>query len=353
MDTTETTSASNSEFARYSRQMRYAPIGIEGQRKLKASRVLLCGCGALGSVLAGTLARAGVGYLRIVDRDFLELSNLQRQVLYTEEDVAAGLPKAIAAQQHLSKINSSITIDAHVADVSSRNMRQLCEGVDLILDGTDNFETRFLLNDASFALGIPWVYGGCIGAEGQSLTIIPGKTPCLRCIMGEPPPPGTSPTCDTSGILATIIQVVASIQATEALKILTGHEEAINRCWTVIDLWENVTRQLKLDSFLGNTECPTCNKQAFPWLEGERGSQAAILCGRNSVQLNFPSPQPLSLEQLEASLASVGTVTRNRYLLRLAVGEYLITIFPDGRAVIGGTEDIAQARSIYARYIGN
>lgn len=353
MEENSPSTATNPALARYVRQMRYAPIGPAGQQRLQESRVLLCGCGALGSVLAGTLARAGVGYLRIVDRDFLELSNLQRQVLYTEEDVAAGLPKAIAAQQQLSKINSSITIDAHVADVSSRNMRQLCEGIDLILDGTDNFETRFLLNDASFALNIPWVYGGCIGAEGQSLTIIPGKTPCLRCLMGEPPAPGTSPTCDTSGILATIIQVIASIQATEAIKILTGNLSAINRCWTVIDLWENVSRQLKVDSFLENSECPTCTKKAFPWLDGERGSQAAVLCGRNSVQLNFPSAQPLSLEQLEQSLAGVGTVTRNRYLLRLAVGEYLITLFPDGRAVIGGTEDISQARSIYARYIGN
>ncbi len=347
------TSTPNPLLARYSRQMRYAPIGTEGQQKLQDSRVLLCGCGALGSVLAGTLARAGVGYLRIVDRDFLELSNLQRQVLYTEEDVAAGLPKAIAAQQQLAKINSSITIDAHVTDVSSRNITQLCEGMDLILDGTDNFETRFLLNDASLSLNIPWVYGGCIGAEGQSLTIIPGETPCLRCLMSEPPAPGTSPTCDTSGILATIIQVIASIQATEAIKILTGNKAAINRCWTVIDLWENVTRQLKVDSFRENSDCPTCNKKEFPWLSGERGSQAAILCGRNSVQLNFPSAQALSLDDLEKSLQGVGKVTRNRYLLRLAVDDYLITVFPDGRAVIGGTEEIGEARSIYARYIGS
>src|SRR6185503_372777 len=216
---------------------RYAPLGEAGQRQLLESRVLLCGCGALGSVLANTLARAGVGHLRIVDRDFLELNNLQRQVLYDEEDVAAGLPKAIAARQRLAKINSEIEIDAVVADVDHTNIERLLEGVGCLIDGTDNFETRFLLNDAAVKLGIPWVYGGCLGAEGQSLTILPGQTPCLRCLMPEPPPPGTTPTCDSAGILATIIGVIASLEANEGLKILSGHRDAISRTWTVLDLW--------------------------------------------------------------------------------------------------------------------
>src|SRR4051812_10233903 len=206
--------------------MRFGGIGVEGQRKLLDSLALVVGCGALGSVIANTLARAGVGHLRLVDRDFLELNNLQRQVLYDEDDVAAGLPKAIAAANKLRKINSEIEIEPLVADVDPTNIVGLIEGVDLILDGTDNFETRFLLNDASLKFNIPWVYGGCIGAEGQTMTILPHETPCLRCLMEDMPPPGTTPTCDTAGILGPIINVIASMQACEAIKILSGHREA-------------------------------------------------------------------------------------------------------------------------------
>src|SRR3954468_1046669 len=234
--------------SRYARQMRYAPLGVDGQRKLLASTALVVGCGALGSVIANTLARAGVGKLRIVDRDFLELNNLQRQGLYDEDDVAAGLPKAIAAKNRLDKINSTIQIEAIVADVDHTNIERLLAGVDCLVDGTDNFETRFLLNDAAVKRGIPWIYGGCLGAEGQTLTILPGQTPCLRCLIPEPPPPGTTPTCDSAGILATIISVVASLESNEALKLLSGHPEAISRMWTVIDLWDNTLRQIKLDT---------------------------------------------------------------------------------------------------------
>src|SRR6476660_10066557 len=234
--------------SRYARQMRFGGIGVEGQRKLVNSRALVCGCGALGAVIANTLARAGVGKLRLVDRDFLELNNLQRQVLYDEDDVAAGLPKAIAAKNRLERINSTVEIDAVVADVDHTNIERLLEGVDCLIDGTDNFETRFLLNDTAVKLGLPWVYGGCIGAEGQTLTILPGQTPCLRCLMPEPPPPGTTPTCDSAGILGTVIGVIASIEANEALKILSGHREAISRTWTIVDLWDNTVRQIKLDS---------------------------------------------------------------------------------------------------------
>jgi adenylyltransferase/sulfurtransferase len=346
----------NNSLDRYVRQMRYAPLGEEGQRRLLASRALICGCGALGSVLANTLARAGVGKLRIVDRDFLELNNLQRQVLYDEADVAAALPKAVAAAEKLRRINSQIEIEPVVADVEAGNILSLCEGCDIILDGTDNFETRFLLNEAATKLRLPWVYGGCIGAEGQSLTVLPGEPPCFRCVMNEPPPPGTAPTCDTAGILGPIVNVVASIQACEAIKILSGHRAAVSKSLTVIDLWDNQMRQLKLDRLRTAGGCPTCRGEEFPWLSGERGSRTAVLCGRNSVQLNHPrgseADGQLSLDALAEKLTVVGSVTRNKYLLRCAIGNYMLTLFPDGRAIIGGTSDVAEARTVYAKYVG-
>ena len=338
---------------RYVRQMRYPPIGEEGQRRLSESCVLVCGCGALGSVLANTLARAGVGQLRIVDRDFLELNNLQRQVLYDEDDVTAGLPKAVAAQARLQRINSDIEIDAIVADVDHTNIGKLVEGADLILDGTDNFETRFLLNDAAHHFGLPWIYGGCIGAEGQTMTILPGQTPCLRCLMQDAPPPGTTPTCDTAGILAPIINVIASVEACEAIKILTGNESAVSRTLTIFELWDNQIRQVKLDSLRDSADCPACNRREFPWLDGVRGSHTAVLCGRNAVQLSFPDRPSLSLERLAEKLAGVGTVVRNRFLLRVTVDDFVITVFPDGRAIVGGTDDIPLAKTAYAKYVGN
>lgn len=341
------------ELDRYARQMRYPPIGADGQRRLLDSRALVCGCGALGSVLANTLVRAGVGTVRIVDRDFLELNNLQRQVLYDEQDVAAGLPKAIAAEAKLRKINSQVAIEAVVADVDHANIRKLLEGVDVILDGTDNFETRFLLNDASVSTGIPWVYGGCLGDEGKTMTIVPGKTPCLRCIFPEPPPPGTTETCDSAGILSPIVNVVASLQANEALKILSGNPDAINRALTLLELWDNRIVQINIDSAGTAGECPACHRRDFPWLEGRLGSHTAVLCGRNAVQLSFPGRESLSLEALAQKLEGIGKLTLNRYLLRLAVDQYVLTVFPDGRAIIGGTDQIAEARTVYARYVGS
>jgi len=337
---------------RYVRQMRYPPVGEEGQRRLLASRVLICGCGALGSVLANTLVRAGVGHLRLVDRDFLELSNLQRQVLYDEEDVAAGLPKAVAVEAKLRKINSQVQIEPIVADVDHTNIRALLDGVDLILDGTDNFETRFLLNDAALCFGIPWVFGGCVGAEGQSMTILPGETPCLQCLLHDAPPPGTTATCDTAGILGPIVNVIASIQACEALKILSGHREAINRTLLVVELWDTRVRQVHLDALRDATDRAACRRRSFPWLEGQRGSHTAVLCGRHAVQLSYPGRAALALDALARNLAPLGRVTYNRFLLRLEVDRYAITVFPDGRAIIGGTDDIAEARTAYAKYIG-
>lgn len=340
------------ELERYARQMRYPPIGVEGQRRLLASRVLVVGCGALGSVLANTFARSGVGTLRIVDRDFLELNNLQRQVLYDEQDVASGLPKAIAAKNRLEHINSQIKIEAIVADVAQRNIGQLVQDVDLIADGTDNFEIRYLLNDAAIYWRLPWVYGGCIGAVGQSMTILPGETPCFRCLHPEPPPPGTTETCDSAGILAPIVNVIASIQACESLKILTGHRDAVCRELQVFELWDNRIRQIKLDALHEHNQCPACVKREFEWLMGERGSHTAVLCGRNAVQLSFPDRMSISLEALEAKLQGIGRVTRNPYLLRLTVQDRQITVFPDGRAIINGTEDVAESKTLYARYIG-
>jgi len=341
------------EFDRYSRQIRFEPVGEAGQQKLSEAHVLVCGCGALGSVLSESMVRAGVGRVRIVDRDYLEMSNLQRQVLFDEDDVAAGLPKAAAAAEKLRRINSQVAIEEIVADLDATNISSLLNEVDLILDGTDNFETRYLLNDASIKFGIPWVYGGCIGAEGQSLTVLPGKTHCLRCLMPEIPPAGSSLTCDTVGVLGPIINLIASLQACEALKILSGNLDAVSQHWTVIDLWSNQIQQLKLDSLNQDSECPTCQRREFPWLSAQRGSQSAILCGRNAVQVSPSDRQSMDLERLADQWTTVGVVTKNRFLIRLAVDQYQLTVFADGRAIVGGTEDLAEARSLYARYVGS
>lgn len=347
------TESIDQDLQRYARQICYAPFGVEGQRRLQESTALVCGCGALGSVISNTLTRAGIGRLRIVDRDFLELNNLQRQVLYDEQDVAAQLPKAVAAANKLRHINSQVKVEPIVADVAFGNIEALLEGVDVILDGTDNFETRFLLNDASHQFQIPWVYGGCIGAEGQTMTIVPGDTGCLRCIIPEVPAPGTTPTCDTAGILGPIINIVASFQACEALKLLSGNADQTSRVLTVVDLWDNRIRQIRLENLRESGTCPTCGKGDFPWLRGDLGSHSAVLCGRNAVQLSFPDRQPVSLSKLAESLTDLGEVTQNEYLLRAEIDEYRLTVFPDGRAIIGGTEDPARAKTVYAKYVGN
>lgn len=346
------TPSPSSNLDRYVRQMRYAPLGEEGQKRLAASRALVVGCGALGSVIANTLARSGVGYLRIVDRDFLETNNLQRQVLYDEQDVADGLPKAIAAAAKLRRINSQITIEPLVTDVSYTNIIELTNDIDVIVDGTDNFETRMLVNDVALKRRIPWVYGGCLGAEGQTMTIVPGETACLRCLMQDTPPPGTTPTCDTAGILAPIINVIASLQAGEAIKLLSGNRQAISPYLTVIDVWDNRVRQIKLASLRAAGQCPACDQGDYPWLSGSRASHSAILCGRNAVQLSPPAGEKISLPALADKLASLGQVTHNRYLLRATIDDYVLTVFPDGRAIVGGTDDLAVARGVYARYIG-
>lgn len=332
--------------------MRFAPLGEDGQRRLTAGRALVCGCGALGTVIANTLVRSGVGRVRIVDRDFVELGNLHRQVLFNEEDVRSGLPKAVAAAEKLRRVNSAVEIEPIVADIGPENIEQFCDGMDVVLDGTDNFETRFLINDAAVRRKLAWVYGGCVGAEGQTMTILPGETPCLRCLIPDCPAPGSVRTCDTAGVLAPIVGVIASLEAMEGLKILSGHREAISRGLTVIDIWQNRYPQIDVVQLRDRADCPTCKRGEFPWLSGREGSRTAVLCGRNAVQLTHPGCT-ISLDDLARRLEGIGRLTRNPFLLRLAVDKYELTIFPDARAIVGGTNDPAEARTVYAKYVGS
>jgi molybdopterin/thiamine biosynthesis adenylyltransferase len=280
------------------------------------------------------------------------LSNLARQSLFDESDAAAGLPKAVAAAEKLRGINSSVEIEPVVADMNHANIERLCDGVNVILDGADNFETRFLLNDAAVKLRLPWIYGGCVGAEGQTMTILPGETPCLRCLMETCPAPGSTPTCDTAGILGPIVGVIASIESLEAIKILSGNRDFISRHLTVVDLWENRLKQVHVSQLRDQSDCPTCKREEFPWLAGREGGRTAVLCGRNAVQLSH-SGVSISLPDLAQRLTGVGEVTLNQYLLRLKIPPHEITLFPDGRAIISGTNDIATARTVYAKYIGS
>ena len=342
------------DLARYSRQIRFPGIGIAGQQQLGRSTALLVGCGALGSMIASTLCRAGAGTLRIVDRDFLETSNLQRQFLFDESDVESGLPKSIAAQRRLESINSNVNIEALVEDVDAQNIRRLADGVDVIVDGTDNFETRFLINDFSVSEGVPWVYGGCLGADGQTMTIIPKQSACLNCLMLDgPPPPGTSETCDSFGVLGPIIGAIASIQSMEAIKILSGNLDAVSKKLTILGLWSNEARSMDVEQLRQKVDCPTCKGNSFQWLSGKRGSQSAILCGRNAVQLSFEQRTSLDLKSLAKRLKPLGKVEQNAFLLRFHIDGYSITAFLDGRAIISGTEEISIAKKLYAQYLGS
>ncbi len=340
---------------RYSRQVRFAGLPPERQLRLMRGRVALCGCGALGTVLAETLVRAGVGSLRIIDRDFVELSNLQRQVLFDESDVAQPTPKAIAAAEKLRRINSTVTIEPIVADIAPANVLGLLADVDVILDGTDNFETRFLINDAALELGIPWIYGGCIGSHGQTATIIPHQTACLRCIIEAPPEPGTAETCDTAGVLGPAIQVVASLQAVAALKLLSGQADTILPRLTIVDVWEGTQRTVNLAGVRERGECPACRHGERRWLHGGGSSLTTVLCGRHAVQVTPASPGQLDLPAFARRWADLGTVTVNPFLIRLTTtaGELELTLFRDGRAILKGTDDPAVARGWYAKYVGS
>lgn len=341
---------------RYSRQVLFEPIGLEGQRRLLASRVTLVGCGALGTVLANTLVRAGVGFLRIVDRDFVELDNLQRQVLFDEADLAAGLPKAEAARRALARINSEVTVEAVVADANPSNIEALCADAQLILDGTDNFETRFLINDVAVKHAVPWIYGACVAAEGLVMPILPRESPCLRCIWEEAPPPGLSPTCDTAGVLSPVVNLVASIQAVHAIKILLGKRDALNRDLLSIDAWACRMHAVDLRSARDAGDCPCCKHDRYEFLERRGESQTTTLCGRNAVQIlpprNTDAP-PIDFPQLAARLGDACQPRFNDFLLRFRAGPCELTLFRDGRAIIKGTSDAAAARALYSRFVGN
>lgn len=339
---------------RYSRQIRFPPLGLKGQQRLSRSAMLLVGCGALGSVIADLLVRAGVGRIRIVDRDFPEWHNLQRQVLYSEADVEAGLPKAVVAASRLAEVNSSVAIEPVVADLNHGNIGALAANMNLVVDGTDNFETRFLINDYALESGTPWIYGGCLGAEGQTMTIIPGETPCLHCLMSDgPPPPGTTPGCDTAGIVGPVVNLVAALQSMEAIKLLSGNAAAVNRDLTVVDLWSGRLRHMNLDRLSEQNECPACQAGRRAWLSGEQASRTAVLCGRDAVQIRGQRDGALDLEKLARRLRSAGEVRVNPYLLKLELVDCQMTVFADGRAIIQGTDDVARARSLYARWVGN
>lgn len=345
--------------SRYSRQILFEKVGREGQQKLLGASAVLFGCGALGTVIASTLVRAGLGFLRICDRDFIERDNLQRQVLFDESDIAANLPKAQAAARKLRCINSSITVEPHVVDVNPDNIAELAGDAELLLDGTDNFETRFLINDLAVKTNRPWIYGAVIGSTGLCMTIVPGRTPCLRCIFEEAPPPEMSPTCDTAGVLGSAVNVVASLQAVEAMKILMGRLDEINPNLVQLDVWTGRFMSLDVRSARGSGTCPCCARGQFDFLNGRRTSAGTTLCGRDAVQIAAPPRDAASsrvdFAALAARLASVATapIRYNDYLLRIQIAPYEMTLFPDARAIIKGTSDPARARSLYARYFGS
>ena len=330
---------------RYSRQILFPGIGEQGQQHLLDARVAVAGCGALGSFQAGALARAGVGWLRIIDRDYVELSNLQRQWLFDECDVEQGLPKAVAAARKIAGINRGVRVEAEVADLTSSNVEDLLGGVDLILDGTDNFETRYLINDFAVERGVPWVYGAAVGSYGIAMPVVPGKTACLRCIYPDPPA-GAQPTCETAGVLGTVTALVASWQVSLAIKILCGVDPG--RKITTVDVWSGEIRQVTQPGPVA--DCPACGRREFPYLTGQRRAPVS-LCGHNAVQIHERA-RPLDLRDLAARLAPLGPVRANEFALRFEAPPYLLTIFPDGRAIIKGTTDVGVARSLYARYIG-
>ncbi len=334
---------------KYSRQMLFSGIGVTGQQRLLSSSAVIVGCGAIGAATAGLLARAGVGHLRIIDRDFVEPSNLQRQALFEESDARESLPKALAAERRLRAINSDIRIDGVVADLNPKNVDELLMGFPLILDGTDNFETRFLLNDFAVKSSTPWIYAAAVSSYGVTLTIRPGITACLACLMDSAAGSGLEDTCDTIGVLGPVVNLIASLQSAEALKLLSGNESALHERLISSDVWSGRFQSVVPES---NSNCRACVRREFTYLRGE-AQPHITMCGRDSVQIH-ERKRVLDLPALEKHLsATVSGVKQNGFLLRFSVPPHEITVFPDGRALIKGTTDPAVARSLYAKYLGS
>jgi len=333
------------DLERYSRQIRFAGIGAAGQQRILDARVTVVGCGALGTFQAAALARAGVGFLRIIDRDYVETSNLQRQWLFEEADAQAALPKAIAARDRLAMANSVVRVEAQVADLTAAKAEELLADTDLILDGTDNFETRYLINDFAVSTGKPWIYGAAVGSYGLSMPVIPGETACLACVYPEPPS-GAQPTCETAGVLATAASLIASLQVSAALKLIATGDAP--RLLTTADVWSGQIRQIAQPP--RDPACRACGRREFTWLE-VRGRTPVSMCGRNAVQIH-ELKRPLDLPALAVRLAPLGDVRANEFALRFETPPYLLTVFPDGRVIVKGTTDPGVARSVYARYIG-
>ena len=335
---------------RYSRQILFRGIGTEGQKRLAAARVAIVGCGATGSALAGLLARAGIGNLRIIDRDYVEPSNLQRQSLFDEQDAAESLPKAIAAARKIAAFNSQIVVEPKVEDLVPSNVATLLEEMHLILDGTDNFETRYLINDYAVERSLPWIYSAAVGSYAVTLNVLPGQTACLACIFPDSPR-GMVETCETSGILNSAVNLVASIAATEALKFLVGGEQAAKLRKTLLsfDLWTN--EHAEISAAKPRPGCRACDERDFVHLAGE-GRPHITLCGRNSVQIH-ERQRPIDFAEMDRRLQPHGMVRHNDFVLKFWHDPYEMTLFPDGRAIIKGTTDTALARSLYARYVGS
>lgn len=336
--------------ARYARQTMLAKLGQAGQDKLTASTVLVVGCGSLGSVQAEFLARAGIGRLLLADRDIVELSNLPTQILYDERDVKERLPKAEAAARRLRLVNSGIRIEPVIADVTAANAADLVAQADLVLDATDNFETRYLINDAAVRAGKPWIYGGVLGTDGMVLAVRPGLGPCLRCLFEEPPAMGSVPTCSSFGVLNTAVAWVAALQVTEALKILTGSGRDDFKFHN-LDVWHGSVDAATAER---RENCPCCGQRRFDFLDSRRGSSAAaVLCGRNAVQVTPEKRLAPDFPRLRERLSPLGAVTFNGLVLEFTAGGRRLTVFPDGRVVVTGTTDAAEARSLVAKYIGS
>ncbi|GAB3058173.1 thiazole biosynthesis adenylyltransferase ThiF [Virgibacillus ainsalahensis] len=336
--------------ARYSRQILFSPIGEDGQDKIKSKHVLIIGAGALGTANAEILARSGVGKISIADRDYVEWSNLQRQQLYTEDDAINSIPKAIAAKRRLESINSEVTIEASVVDIGPLEMENLVKGVDLIMDATDNFDIRMIINDISQKHNIPWIYGAVVGSYGISYTIIPDKTPCLHCLMKKVPIGGI--TCDTGGIISPIVQLIVAHQTTEALKILTENWEALRNKLISFDIWTNQQSFIDVEPFK-NEDCLSCGQAAsHPYLNYENQTKTAVLCGRDTVQIRPKIEEKPDLREVAVHLSEIGNVKHNQFLLSFTIDAYRFVLFQDGRVLVHGTSDVVQAKSLYHRYIG-